>query len=40
MNFPTISNFDELNDDWYMLSIEQNSITFEDDGDLLVFEQQ
>ena len=40
MSFPTISNFDELNDDWYLLSIEQNSITFEDDGDLLVFEQQ
>lgn len=40
MDFPEVENFDELNDDWYFLSINQNSIRFDDDGDILEFQQQ
>lgn len=40
MNFPNIQNFDELNDDWYFISINQNTIRFDDDGDVLEFQQQ
>jgi hypothetical protein len=40
MDFPDIQNFDELDDDWYFISINQNTIRFDDDGDLLEFQQQ
>lgn len=40
MNFPSIQNFEELNDDWYFISIDQNSIRFDDDGDRLEFQKQ
>jgi hypothetical protein len=39
MNFPSIQNFDELNDDWYFISIDQNVIRFDDDGDRLEFQK-
>ncbi len=43
LNFPDLQNFDELNDDWYFVSINQNTIRFDDDddddGDILEFEQ-
>jgi hypothetical protein len=39
MDFPDIQNFDELNDDWYFISIDQNTIRFDDDGDTLEFQQ-
>lgn len=40
MNFPNTQNFGELNDDWYFISINQNTIRFDDDGDILEFQQQ
>jgi hypothetical protein len=40
MDFPDIQNFDELDDDWYFISINQNTIRFDDDGDILEFQQQ
>jgi hypothetical protein len=40
MNFPNIQNFTELNDDWYFISINQDTIRFDDDGDILEFKQQ
>jgi hypothetical protein len=38
MNFPDIRNFDELDDDWYFINIDQKTIRFEDSGDTLVFQ--
>ncbi|MEZ5059065.1 MAG: hypothetical protein R2879_18680 [Saprospiraceae bacterium] len=38
MSFPVTNNFNELNDDWYFISQDANSITFDDDGDLLIFQ--
>jgi len=40
MNFPNVQNFSELNDDWYFISINQNTIRFNDDGDILEFQKQ
>jgi hypothetical protein len=40
MDFPNIQNFDELDDDWYFISIDQNTIRFNDDGDRLEFQQR
>lgn len=40
MDFPNIGNFDELDDDWYFISIDQNTIRFNDDGDRLEFRQR
>lgn len=40
MNFPSVGNFDELDDDWYFISINQNTIRFDDDGDVLEFQQR
>jgi hypothetical protein len=40
MNFPTVGEFDELDDDWYFISINQNTIRFDDDGDVLEFQQR
>ncbi len=40
MSFPSVQNFSELNDDWYFISIKQNTIRFDDDDDILEFQQQ
>jgi hypothetical protein len=40
MDFPNIGNFEELDDDWYFISIDQNTIRFNDDGDRLEFRQR
>jgi hypothetical protein len=40
INFPNIQNVNELNDDWSFISINQNTIRFDDDGDMLEFQQQ
>ena len=40
MNFPNTQKFGELNDDWYFISINQNTIRFDDDGDILEFQQK
>lgn len=40
MDFPDIQNFDELDDEWYFIAINQNTIRFNDDGDRLEFQQQ
>jgi hypothetical protein len=40
MSFPNINNFNELNDDWYFISINAHKIKFDDDGDVLEFQQQ
>ena len=40
MDFPTNSDFDELSDDWYFISQDEQSIHFEDGGDRLVFQKQ
>jgi len=40
MDFPNVGNFDELDDDWYFISIDQNTIRFNDDGDRLEFRQR
>jgi hypothetical protein len=40
MDFPDIRNFDELDDDWYFISIDQNTIRFNDDGDRLEFQNR
>jgi hypothetical protein len=40
MNFPENSALHELNDDWYFISKTGSSINFDDDGDVLVFQQQ
>jgi len=40
MDFPSVDNFDELDDDWYFISINQNTIRFDDDGDVLEFQQR
>lgn len=39
MSFTTNPNFDELNDEWYFISIDQNVIRFDDDGDILEFQK-
>jgi hypothetical protein len=39
MNFPDIRNFDELDDDWYFRSIDQNTIRFDDNEDKLEFQR-
>ncbi|MGB6036934.1 MAG: hypothetical protein WBG42_11750 [Cryomorphaceae bacterium] len=40
MNFPENSELHELNEDWYFISKTGSSINFDDDGDVLVFQQQ
>ncbi|MEZ4987082.1 MAG: hypothetical protein R2795_18920 [Saprospiraceae bacterium] len=40
MSFPNIQYFDELNDDWYFISMDQNVVRFDDDGDRLEFQKQ
>ena len=40
MNFPENSALNELNDDWYFISKTGSSLNFDDDGDVLVFQQQ
>lgn len=40
MSFPNDPSFTELNDDWYFISINQNTIRFDDSGDILEFQQQ
>lgn len=40
MNFPQNNVLYELNDDWYFISRNDNTIRFEDSGDTLVFQQQ
>jgi hypothetical protein len=40
MFFPNATGeFSELNDDWYFISNINNTIRFEDNGDLLIFQQ-
>ena len=39
MNFPNSQNFDELNYDWHFVSIDQNTIRFDDAGYLLEFQK-
>jgi hypothetical protein len=39
MNFITPPGFNELDDDWYFVSIDQNTIRFNDSGDILEFQQ-
>jgi hypothetical protein len=38
MNFPSSSPLSELDDDWYFISRNSNTLTFEDSGDRIVFE--
>jgi hypothetical protein len=38
MNFPGNNNFYELNDDWYFIAQGANTITFDDSGDILIFQ--
>jgi len=40
IDFPSVQNFDELDDDWYFISIDQNTIRFNDDEDRLEFQQR
>ncbi|MCI5081530.1 MAG: hypothetical protein MRY78_07565 [Saprospiraceae bacterium] len=40
MAFPDSYEFDELNDDWYLVSKDQNTIRFNDSGDVLAFQLQ
>ena len=37
MFFPGNPQLNELNDDWYFISQTENSIRFEDSGDIIVF---
>jgi hypothetical protein len=39
LNFPDNPPFDELNDDWYVVTIDQNTIRLDDDGDILEFQK-
>ena len=39
MSFPLDSELKELSDDWYFISDENNTIHFEDSGDILKFEK-
>ncbi len=40
MFFPnTTGEFSEINDDWYFISNNNNTIRFEESGDLLIFQQ-
>lgn len=38
MNFPSNSPLRELSDDWYFISRTSNTLTFDDNGDRIVFE--
>ena len=40
LNFSEHSLLHELNDDWYYITADQNSIRFEDGGVILVFKKQ
>lgn len=40
MSFLNNPSFKELNDDWYFISINQNTIRFDDSGDILEFQPQ
>jgi hypothetical protein len=39
MTFPSIDKFDELTDDWYFISMNEDFITFSDGEDILEFQK-
>lgn len=39
MTFPTVDKYDELTDDWYFISKDENFITFSDGEDILKFQK-
>ena len=40
MTFPNSSELNELTDDWYFISKSDNTLKFDDRGDVLEFQQQ